>query len=244
MRKSIALETIGASLRYGAANYRAEINKSRAVRKCNVELKKYLASQSLRKLHIGAGENILDGWFNADIAPDNKKIWYLDASRAFTIEDKTFDYIYNEHIIEHLTFSEGAMMLSECKRILRVGGKIRIATPNLLKFIGLFEHGEDAIKINYIKWATERYLPCFAKSNKYNKTIIFNNFVRAWGHQFIYDPVTLKDAMEEAGFIVITECALNESRDENFRNVEMHDRSIGEEANRFETMVFEAGVQK
>jgi hypothetical protein len=41
---------------------------------------------------------------------------------------------------------------------------------------------------------------------------VFNNFVRAWGHQFIYDHATLALIVERAGFVDLVWPPIGQSR--------------------------------
>jgi hypothetical protein len=53
-----------------------------------------------------------------------------------------------------------------------------------------------------------------------NEAFVINNFVRNWGHRFIYDEKTLRGAMVSAGFKAITKCDIYESMDAALRNLE------------------------
>jgi len=59
----------------------------------------------------------MSGWLNSDIEPKLKGILYLDATQDFPIEDNSFDYIFSEHMIEHITYNDAKRMISECFRI-------------------------------------------------------------------------------------------------------------------------------
>jgi hypothetical protein len=69
---------------------------------------------------------------------------------------------------------------------------------------------------------------------------VINNFVRNWGHEFIYDEKTLCNALERRGFCAITRCQPGESDDENLRGIESHGRRISEDFNRLESIVVQA----
>ena len=84
----------------------------------------YQRTHDLRKLHIGAGTLTLEGWLNTDVHPAGASN-YLDATKRFPIADGTFDYVFSEHMIEHVPYCSGMTMLAECFRIARPGGKIR-----------------------------------------------------------------------------------------------------------------------
>jgi predicted SAM-dependent methyltransferase len=101
-------------------------------------LEAYVASHSVRKLHLGSGPIGLPGWFNTDLSPQTDSVVYLDARKPFVIDDETFDYVFSEHMIEHISRSAGLFMLRECWRVLKPGGTIRVATPDLAVVLGLY----------------------------------------------------------------------------------------------------------
>ena len=180
----------------------------------------YVSANEIRKLHIGCGGHILDGWLNADIFPSSSIILHLDATEPFPLGDEEFDYVFSEHMIEHISYSHGLLMLSECYRILRKHGKIRISTPDLSFLINMYKWEKSDLQKEYIKWATDNI-----KYAQYSgDTFVINKFVRDWGHQFIYDEKTLRASMEKVGFTRVTRCELNKSEDEVLRNLENEKR--------------------
>lgn len=181
----------------------------------------YLQQHQTRKLHIGCGFNLIDGWLNSDYQPYPIDILRLDATQTFPIEDNKFDYIFSEHMIEHIKYAEGLSMLAECFRILRPQGTIRVSTPNLPFLIDLYRSDKSDQQTAYIKWATDNFV---AETDYCDDTFVINNFVRDWGHQFIYDEKTLRTSLVKAGFGNITKCELNQSVKESFRDLENETR--------------------
>src|ERR1041384_4830780 len=106
---------------------------------------KYFLANSVRKLQLGAGGNAPAGWLNSDIEPSKEEI-YLDAASRYPFGDGSFQYIFAEHVIEHISWEAGVRMLQECYRVLAKGGKIRIVTPNLVKFIQLLTNSPDDVQ--------------------------------------------------------------------------------------------------
>lgn len=203
-------------------------------------IEEYLKAHSIRKLQIGAGPHWLEGWLNTDIYSAWGKVVYLDATQRFPFEDCTFDYIFSEHQIEHLDYEKGAFMLKECHRVLKPGGKIRIATPDLLTLINLFQSHKTEQQEQFIKYITDNFFP---DTKTYNPCFVINNNFRNWGHQFIYDFETLKWVLEKNGFTEVNRQILGESNDENFINLESHGKGFEvyqQIVNQFETMVVEA----
>jgi SAM-dependent methyltransferase len=175
---------------------------------------------------------------NTDLSPARKEVVFLDASRPFPIESGTFDFVYSEHTIEHLTQLQGRLMLSECFRVLRPGGAIRMATPDLRRIITLLEPAPSEFVRTYLEWSTQMFLPWAPGPSG---VCVVNNFFRDWGHQFIYDEDTLRYQLGQAGFVEIHACEYSKSETPEFRRVESHAAATSNEAMMmFETMVLEA----
>ncbi|NJL12528.1 MAG: methyltransferase domain-containing protein [Microscillaceae bacterium] len=79
----------------------------------------YFRKNTLYKLQIGAQSNSISDWLNVDIAPKSREVAYMDATQTFPFEENTFDFIFSEHMIEHIGFEAGAFMLKECYRTLK-----------------------------------------------------------------------------------------------------------------------------
>jgi predicted SAM-dependent methyltransferase len=185
-------------------------------------LHQYLHTPGVKKLHIGCGDHLLDGWLNCDLVDDwlivrGVPIYPLDATKPFPFQSGIFDAVFSEHMIEHIPYLAGCSMLQECFRVLKAAGVIRISTPNLRFLIDLYDHPRD----DYISWATDRFIPWAPIADR---TFVINNFVRDWGHQFIYDEPTLSAALRETGFVNIVRQKLQESNIDVFRGLENENR--------------------
>ena len=181
----------------------------------------YFSRERVRKLHIGCGGNILNGWLNSDCNSINPGVISLDATKVFPLNNDQFDYVFSEHMIEHINFSQGFAMLLECHRILKPGGKLRISTPDLLFLIDLYRAEKSELQKEYIKWATDNFIKA---APYYSDTFVINNYVRDWGHMFIYDENVLRYSLTKAGFEEIVKCDVNESGCTELRGLENDDR--------------------
>ena len=201
-------------------------------------IKNYMESHEVRKLQIGAGSTVLDGWLCTDIDPKCMSgVMYLDAMKPFPFDNDTMDYVYSEHMIEHISWQSGLFMLQESLRVLKPGGTIRIATPDLAVLIGLYSRNGEAMGERYINWITDRFLDGVTV---YKPSFVINNAFRNWGHQFLYDAELLEMAMQEVGFTNIRQYSVGESDDENLRGIESHGKNVDDyDMDAFETMVFE-----
>jgi predicted SAM-dependent methyltransferase len=198
----------------------------------------YLESHPIRKLQVGAGFTLLDGWLSTDIHPQYNGSAFLDATKPFPFEDGSLDYIYSEHMIEHVPWKDGLFMLRECRRVLKPGGAIRVATPDLRVLLDLYTNKEDPRIQQYIHWVTDRFL---VGVRVYKSQFVINNAFRNWGHQFLYDAEVLTMALQEAGFEDIREMPSGQSEDPHLQGLECHNKGIqADEMTNFETIVFEA----
>ncbi|HXQ17189.1 MAG TPA: hypothetical protein VN814_21445, partial [Caulobacteraceae bacterium] len=95
----------------------ARLLRRRLTRDNDRLLRDHRAASACRKLQIGGGWRVLDGWLNADIelAPG---VFHLDAARPFLLDDGEFGYVFSEHMIEHIDYADAASMLRECPRVL------------------------------------------------------------------------------------------------------------------------------
>lgn len=76
------------------------------------------------KLNIGAGEVVIPGF-----TPIDRKL----GSEAYPLSyaDNSVDEIRASHILEHFTFADSQQALKEWTRVLKPGGRIRLAVPDL-----------------------------------------------------------------------------------------------------------------
>jgi predicted SAM-dependent methyltransferase len=89
----------------------------------------WLQTDQRKILNLGGGGNCLESCLTADIDP--RADVYIDITKPLPLPDESVDSIFCEEAIEHVSKSAGEGMLRECFRILKPGGIIRIATPDL-----------------------------------------------------------------------------------------------------------------
>ncbi len=204
----------------------------------------YLSNHQIHKLQIGAGENQLASWLNTDLEPVTTDILFFDALEEFPFDDNEFDYVFSEHMIEHIPYKGGLSMLKECYRVIKTNGKIRIATPDVENIVGLFSPTRSSIQRQYIEWSARNSLGLYSMEKTqlqlrreewdigYDHILrqypeishdsvcfIVNNFFRSYGHQFLYNEITLAGILREANFTNIQRYAPSESDDPELKNL-------------------------
>ena len=206
------------------------------------DIDNYIKTHNITKLHLGCGANIIKDWLNTDISKDvikKGKAVYLDVTKPFDISDSTFDYIFSEHLFEHLTYEEGMNMINECYRILKPGGVMRLSTPSLEFLIDLYYHPDKEINKEYLKFDAKR------ANTPIGAVYAISHFHTAWNHKIIYDSDSLHNILINAGFKKVYKCEVGESEYESLRNIENHFRHFKRlgcvyDFNKLQSMIFEA----
>jgi predicted SAM-dependent methyltransferase len=186
----------------------------------------------VRKLQIGAHVCVKPGWLNTDLYPQTVNSVALDATKVFPFPNESFDYIFSEHQLEHIAYKDALNMLRECFRILRPGGKIRIAVPSLDRLVQLFGAVRTERQDQYIRHVTDLWYPNSNPNPCYAANAAFMN----WGHRFLYDQATLQSALEIAGFAHVQFFPPGQSDDPNLTGIETRMSEI----DLYETMVAQA----
>lgn len=82
------------------------------------------------KLIIGAGDiHERDGWHTIDFR--SAADYQIDVRRGLPFSDASCRFVFSEEVFEHLDLVELGRVMSECYRVLRPGGVLRIVTPDL-----------------------------------------------------------------------------------------------------------------
>jgi len=158
------------------------------------------------KLHLACGDHILDTWANIDITKKMGVITH-NLTSPLPLESGTVSFIFSEHFIEHLTFDQAKELLSECNRVLKPNGILRISTPNLKKIIDEYLTGRIS------EWTDVGFSPS-------TPCRMMNEAMRSWGHQFLYDSHELEALLQYCGFRELTHVAWHDSIHTELRNLE------------------------
>jgi predicted SAM-dependent methyltransferase len=155
------------------------------------------------KVNLGCGHHTPEGWTHVDYALGarlgrvpffrflNRKLRLFrmewdprivvhDLRRRFPFADGSVDVVYTSHTLEHFLKEEGRGFLTECHRILRTGGILRVLVPDLRAFIaklGVLAHQPRRGWVGRLAGAFAG-LP----------------------HRCMYDEATLLDRFRELGF--------------------------------------------
>jgi predicted SAM-dependent methyltransferase len=130
------------------------------------------------KLHVGCGKVKFPGWVNIDIEPGAADL------------------------IIDVTYEECEKVLQEFWRVLKKGGVLRIATPDL-----------DYIIDRYINnWRDQEWLTWPEYSFIKTRGEMLNISFRWWGHKYLYNEEDLRNQLKKANFKKIVRCEWGKSK--------------------------------
>jgi len=171
------------------------------------------------KLHLGCGQHRLEGWENLDYPA-------VDIRKLLIWGNGSVEYIFTEHVIEHLTPQEGWRFFEECYRVLAPWGVVRTTFPDIVK---VWSHKTPSY-MNFLK--SRHWGDGLPQSTI--RHLVFNH-----GHKSLWTPHLILSVLDALGFSA-KEVPLYASTYPCLNNVEGHWKSIGGEACDLESVAVEA----
>jgi len=176
---------------------------------------------SISKLNLGGGQHQIPGFVTLDLAElDYPGIWNYDVSYGLNIESNALHEIYSSHTFEHFLPENILGILSECYRVLRPGGRIRLVVPNIPQMLRAYAKNPlDALELVESHPARDeivRVMPRFSQEALLPLDCV--NFAvydcgPPMGHKCIFDEETLKWCLEVVGFEGVFFDGFNEDLD-------------------------------
>jgi predicted SAM-dependent methyltransferase len=159
-------------------------------------------------LCLGSGAAPIDGWINIDLCRPADMI--LDLRFGLPFVDSTVDFIYSEHLVEHLGLNEGIRLLNECRRILKPDGVLRFATPDLADVIK--DYPENWRRHDWVNRPEYAWIDSGAR--------MVNVAFRYWNHRYLYDYRELALRLGQAGFQCVERRTVGSSKYPKLCNLE------------------------
>jgi predicted SAM-dependent methyltransferase len=169
-------------------------------------------------LNIGCGENIINNYDNLDFYSISnffkKKIIMSDIRYPLPFYENSYLGVFCSHTIEHLDYAHAKQLLNEIKRILKPNGIVRIAVPDLEKYVEFYLNKKP-----------------FGEKQKFNEFYNFYNGCEAiWFltnynyHLSLWDKEMLINELKDSGFLNIRVCKFQSGLDVNLlKDIQVRD---------------------
>jgi predicted SAM-dependent methyltransferase len=96
----------------------------------------------VRRLNWGCGDGTEPGWINSDVKETSGVDLVADIRDGLPLEADSIDYAASIHSLPEIPFTEIVPALTELRRVLKPGGVLRLALPDLDKGIDAY-HRKD-----------------------------------------------------------------------------------------------------
>jgi predicted SAM-dependent methyltransferase len=141
------------------------------------------------------------GLRSSDTRTERGRVYRVDGESYFTeidvadplpFEADCVDWVYAEHLIEHVKLATAIGWLKEVRRILSQGGLLRVTTPDLRKYAECYVR-DDGFFSEHRSRMDSVAMPA-------RRAFMVNQIFFLYGHRWIYDVEELRHALSEAGF--------------------------------------------
>ena len=158
-----------------------------------------MSEQAVRRLNWGCGHRGEPGWINSDQKDGPGIDLSCDIREGLPLDDGSIDYAVSIHALPEVPYPELGAVLSELRRVLKPGGVLRLALPDLDRGIAAYQRGDR----DYFLIPDEDARSIGAKLIT---QLIWYGYSRTlFTHDFIEEQLT------KAGFAPVRRCAYRET---------------------------------
>ena len=155
-------------------------------------------------LDIGCGRNTHAHMINLDWQwhPGIDLCWDV-AKLGLPLPDHSLRGIYSEHCLEHHQPRTALSLLSECLRILRPGGRIRLVLPDAEKYLRIYGEAIAGAACRPFPYSSDVYFDGIESPLLAVNRIFYQDRDSPHGHCFMYDSSLLTAFLDKVGFVDI-----------------------------------------
>lgn len=117
--------------------------------------------------------------------------FHADLAYGVPAPERSVDFIYSSHFLEHLYPWEARALLLDCHRVLKPGGLVRICVPDLEHAVRMYHSGRK-------RECLDRYFFVEESGSAYAR------------HKYMYDFELLGELLHSVGFHSVRRCSFQE----------------------------------
>jgi len=165
-------------------------------------------------VNLAPGECGKPGWVNVDARPRAEVNCIFDCRKRLPFPDGSVRAIFTEHFLEHLDYTEEIpTFLSECHRVLRRQGVMRIIVPDAELYLRGY-CGDDWSELARIRPLGEGQRDPYVHCNYHTRMELINVvFRQGHQHRYAYDFETLAWVLKHYGFARVIHQSFGKSVD-------------------------------
>ena len=94
-----------------------------------------IGGNGLKMINLGCGHRFHPDWVNVDFTSSGPGVIAHNLLAGIPFQDEAYDVVYHSHMLEHLPRGQTAGFIGECFRVLKPGGLMRVAVPDLEQIV-------------------------------------------------------------------------------------------------------------
>ena len=164
------------------------------------------------RLNWGCGSHVASGWINSDVKKEPGVDLVADIRRGLPLASENLDYAVSVHALPEFAYPELQTVLEELRRVLKPGGVLRLALPDLRRGIDAYLRGDgDYFQIDpaEVKSRGGRFIVHMLWYG-YSRTLFTVDFA--------------EELLERSGFVDVRECAFQTTASDFEQIVELDNR--------------------
>jgi predicted SAM-dependent methyltransferase len=166
----------------------------------------------VKRLNWGCGSWAEPGWINSDIAESPGVDIVCDIRDGLPLEDESIDYAVSIHALPEIPYPELVPTLEELRRVLKPGGVLRLALPDIEKGFEAYRGGDrDYFLVPDEEWSK--------LGSKFIVQMIWYGYSRT-----LFTPDFAQELLQKAGFSQVAGCAFKQTRSAYPEIVELDNR--------------------
>jgi predicted SAM-dependent methyltransferase len=167
---------------------------------------------SVSRLNWGCGSHVADGWINSDVKDAPGVDLVADIRKGLPLASEMLDYVVSIHALPEFSYPELQMVLQELRRVLKPGGVLRLALPDLRRGIDAYLRGDmDYFQVDPKEVKSE--------GGRFIVHMLWYGYSRSL---FTVDFAT--ELLERSGFVEARECAFQATASEFEQIVDLDNR--------------------
>ena len=149
----------------------------------------------MRRLNWGCGQHVAPGWINSDVKDEPGVDLVADIRQGLPLASGSIDCAVSVHALPEFSYPELVPVLEELRRVLKPGGTLRLALPDLQRGIDAYLRGDE----DYFKVGKDEVS---SLGGRFVVQMLWYGYSRS-----LFTDDFAVELLEKAGFVDVAECS-------------------------------------
>jgi len=166
----------------------------------------------VKRLNWGCGAHVAPGWINSDVKDEPGVDLVADIRAGLPLASDSIDYAVSIHALPEFSYPELVPALEELRRVLKPGGTLRLALPDLRRGIDAYLAGDE----DYFQVGSQ---DASTLGGKFIVQMLWYGYSRS-----LFTADFAQELLEKAGFVDLRECSYRATASDIPEIVELDNR--------------------